>query len=583
MEPLSHIALYILLGAALPFVTSTLSIFSSKTRVETVRGYFLSDRQLSVDNYLKSTIGYSLQVASISLFFYWTFTFGILGPSLVAGMWMVGYWLLAHAIEVGRLDHFLAHSSATIHGFVGAAMTSPKSHTAVFAVLVLSLASVVGLGGTMMAEVDYSTQFFATAVGMNSIGPAVRVLIELTIVALIAVYVLWGGYKASVFTDRFQVPFAYVAFSVFGFGAMILIASNQAGFGGSIVICSMLALFALLLWSRRRLLRREAPGNIWDRTTATLTFGPILLLAFCTLVALHQLEGQWSFAALRSIIFPGNSDFLGFGWWGAAALVFVNGIWQFIDVSSLQRLQSIDFDDSDSVAAKRRLARIVRATGFEAGVGWLLIILTAVMLKSVGLSNDLLLQSLLKNNQSALLVAVFIFTVSVYMHSTVACFISALSYISFYDIVPIMGPRWRLLPQDRQLNLARITTAAVLIIVSACYFSLRILIPDEEIAAVLYGIYAFQIVSLPGVAVALFVPRMPVLPSAVIASVISGMLVALGTAIFPNGWTYLTIAGLDAASWTVIPPFASALVSTVVYVTVAAVVRRQFPLNKLSE
>jgi len=75
----SALLIAILIAATLPLVASILSAFSSRTRVVDTEDYFLFDRSLDIDSFLKTTIGYSLQVASIALFFYWSFNFGLLG------------------------------------------------------------------------------------------------------------------------------------------------------------------------------------------------------------------------------------------------------------------------------------------------------------------------------------------------------------------------------------------------------------------------------------------------------------------------------------------------------------------------
>ena len=358
MDTPTFVLTCVLIAATLPFVASIMSAFSPATRVKDIEGYFLFDRNLDIDSFLKTTVGYSLQVASIALFFYWTVNYGLLGPLVVCGAWSAGYLLMARAVKRGWLDAFLGlippnkspqaealAPTETIHGYIGERMKRSSGSMRKWGVLFVSLASVIGLGGTMMAEIDYSTQFFVRSIGANGGTDILNFWIEVAVLAFTILYVLWGGYKSAVFTDRFQVPVAYVAFSIFGFGLAALARSAHAETGVSLVICTMVFLFVVLWAQRRWLLKSVLPSDIWDRVTTNLTFGPVIVFGLSALAYLGWSDaGAWSLAPLRQILFP-DVSFLGFGLWGTIALIFANGVWQFIDISSLQRLQSLEKND----------------------------------------------------------------------------------------------------------------------------------------------------------------------------------------------------------------------------------------------
>src|SRR3954470_194774 len=97
----------VLIAATLPFVGSILTAFGRASRAEDVDGYFLYDRKLDIDGFIKTTIGYSLQVASIALFFFWTFAYGPFGPAIVCIAWAAGYFVVATAVERGWFNSFL--------------------------------------------------------------------------------------------------------------------------------------------------------------------------------------------------------------------------------------------------------------------------------------------------------------------------------------------------------------------------------------------------------------------------------------------------------------------------------------------
>ena len=443
-----------------------------------------------------------------------------------------------------------------------------------------------------MAEIDYGTQFFVGTLRIENATETLRVAIEGAVLIFTALYVLWGGYKSAVYTDRFQVPVAYVAFSIFGFGAAVLTSQTAATNGAAYLIAVMTILFLVLLWRRYQLLKSTASDDTWDKLTAYLTFVPIILGGVSTIFYLWHSPGTWALTPLGSILFPQFDTLLqfhtllGFGAWGTIALIFANGVWQFIDISSLQRLQSLD--KSEVSSQREHVVKALRVTGIEAGIGWILIALTAALLKTTGLTLDKFgsdgftneafgnLLHTLGGGGIGVLVPLFVFTVVVYMLSTISGFISAISYISFFDIVPsITGVEDERGDFKTTLHSARVTTVVVIAAIFLMYLLLRALMTISgnggAIASVLYAIYAFQISIAPSAIVALFMKSIRVSPPAVVFSVAAGLIVAYLSAIDSQGWMHFASLGLDSASWAVIPPLASAFASTVTYAVVSII------------
>jgi hypothetical protein len=125
--------------------------------------------------------------------------------------WAAGYGLMAELVRAGRLDRFLglrsgdrpSHDSTsdretatrTIHGFIGERISQrpaeserpeKKSLAVRSAILAVSLASVIGIAGTMMTEIDYSSVFFLQAIGMETSDSVVRYFMLSTISGFIS-------------------------------------------------------------------------------------------------------------------------------------------------------------------------------------------------------------------------------------------------------------------------------------------------------------------------------------------------------------------------------------------------------------
>src|ERR1700730_6478284 len=70
MTDLSLVMFGVFLAASVPFVISILISLKPNLSYLTAEDYFLSRRELSVGDFIAATIGYSLQVSSIFLFFF---------------------------------------------------------------------------------------------------------------------------------------------------------------------------------------------------------------------------------------------------------------------------------------------------------------------------------------------------------------------------------------------------------------------------------------------------------------------------------------------------------------------------------
>ena len=581
----TQITTFILIAATIPFVASILSALSPKTRVNDIGDYFLYDNKLDVDSFVKTTVGYSLQVASIFLFFYWTLTYGIAAPVIVCISWGLGYVLISFLLQKGKLDNLLKIGAdddshvKTIHGIIGNNVETKSLSFKNIIVFFAATASIIGIGGTMMTEVDYSTAYIVNAIGSANnitIGILTSSLISLAILLFTAFYVLWGGYRSVVFTDRFQTPVAYGAFALFSLILAIYGFGRSDPSNTAIILSVIIATYSLIGWRRLILIKRfpNDPQLTSNRFSTFLTFSPIVFFGFILLVTNLSKFNFTSLDKLGESLFVPASNFLGFGIWGIVALVFVNALWQLVDISSLQRLQSLEITENNN--QRFEIGKALTNTGIEAGLGWIIICFVAVLLKEVGLSSDFVKDMIMADNKLLVFgVIVFIFTCVVYMLSTISGFISALSYISYYDLVPIISGAYVTGEgEDRKkLALARMTTIAALAIVAALYIALKTMVDGTQIAYVLYAIYAFQIVILPSAFLASTGWSKSLTPYAVFVSIIVGAAVACWTATSTSGWRVFEGLGVNADSWAVMPPFLSGFASIIAYITINYVER----------
>jgi hypothetical protein len=252
------------IAATLPLVISFFVALSPSARVESITGYFLYGRNLDIDGFVKTTIGYSLQVASIYLLLYWTIAHGI-RVVFVPVAWGIGFWLISRAILSKKFESFLTQNDnpPTIHGFIASRMpTSVSIRSRTFCASVLALATIIGLGGSMMSEVDYATKYIIQSLDVQSTSPIVELIFHGTLLGFTVIYVLWGGYRCVVATEKIQVPLAYFGFGVFTAFVAVLAPANPSSrllVQTLLVMCGLIYLTILIF--RRRTLKNSQPGE----------------------------------------------------------------------------------------------------------------------------------------------------------------------------------------------------------------------------------------------------------------------------------------------------------------------------------
>lgn len=179
------------IAAFLPLLLSFGSALRPSVKPGNARHFFLYDGGLDTGKFVTGTVGYSMQVASIYLFLLWFQNYG-LWAFTVPLAWFLGYVLLAILVRLKMLDRFLTFQSdsvVTIHGYVADAFAGRK-----WLAKLLAITSICGLGGTMLAEIDYALTYFvfpALTVEPPKGGFAVAGFVSVLLTA--GSYIMWGA------------------------------------------------------------------------------------------------------------------------------------------------------------------------------------------------------------------------------------------------------------------------------------------------------------------------------------------------------------------------------------------------------
>ena len=583
-----YVAALVPIAALAPFVWSfAVAAGRRELKPRSHSDYFLYERALTPEEFLSTSVGYGLQVAAIFLFIDWTLAYG-LAALFVPAFWYGGYVIMATAVRRGYLDKFLTRPSAsgdegrklpqvaTIHGFVGQMLhsttltiTAPHPRSIATAVKAMALVTILGLAGTLIAEMDYVTQFVIHVVGetftehsdiSTEIG-ITQIIIHIAILGFALSYVLIGGFKAVVATDRHQVPLSYAAFAVVTFGVFILLGENDLSsapiLGGALAIIAGFIFYAIG-WQRLRL-DRMTGGESTFRDFIPLAAGVV----GCVVGLYYILTARGSVNSSFPLLWPGEgSVFAGFGLWGLASLAWANMFWQFIDVSSLQRLQAVsggsDVTSMDQVREKVILG--LNASGRESAGTWVLAIVLALGLGASGVTGSSELVAYFEGMTGAysLLLPIFVLAITTFMVSTIDGFISAISFVSYYDVLGSKAQD----ESDKHLKRARSITVISVVVVYAMYLAARLSLEGQDgaIGLVLYTVYGAQSSVGLVVLIALF-RRQWLNAPAVVLSVVAGAIAA-----------YLSVFAeapppfIPEHSWWVIPPLAALLASGVAYI-----------------
>lgn len=506
--------LYILTLAAtlLPILFYLYVSLRPDSRPRDLDDYFIYGRRVSATDFANTSVGYSLQMAALFLFADWGIRYGF-GAFWVPLFWGAGFLFLY--VLVPRFDRFVS-GNWTLHGYLNDVFRSRALQ------VIAAIATIIGLWGTMMVEIDYATTiyqpFFATETALYPVG--------LFFLAFGFLYIAYGGYKAEVNTERVQVPLAYSAL----LAVILALVFNVylRGHGDVFWVLNLLlfALFMFMILAKVGII----PGKPFADRQLLIPVVGLLLQSFIIVATRFVTPSTVPANPGQPSIFADlPTQFYAQGVLSLISLFLANALWQFVDISSWQRVSSVALAPPADLKRYEPLRRGLWRVMIESPVSWCFGVVFGMALRYSGFlqPNDdpalgvgRFVEALTTGHGALiflgsyawLLYPVFVAAVLAIMLSTVNALLSAITFTAFHDLPPF-GAR-------ASISKARLYAFAVASIGAALYYSLRYVF-GVGIQTALYTFYSSQLALFPAVAVALYRRRINAI--AATASLIAGI------------------------------------------------------------
>jgi len=327
--------------------------------------FFAAGRRLTVRQYATTTVAYGLQMAAIVLFAQWGYYYGY-STFVVPFAWCVGFFLLG--LSAKRLDRFL-QSSRTLHGFLGERHGGSNS-----LVRLAAIATLLGLGGALFAELGYATTLVKHILDRDE---SFRYLLMAFFLATVLLYVLPGGFRAVVDTDSRQLPFAYVGLAVF-LSAVIYATERVGASSTPTTVIGLLAFAAIALLSLIGVFTAASPARSGRMPSLLVPLTCLTILGIAYFLGTREQSGP-STAVHRSPWRPQPMGLL-----TASSLVVANAMWQFVDLSTFQRLTALHLP-RNAQDRTRLLRKAVFWTALESPLSWCIGIAIGIGLGQLGM------------------------------------------------------------------------------------------------------------------------------------------------------------------------------------------------------
>lgn len=520
------------------------------SRPRDLNDYFIYDRRVSAKDFANTSIGYSLQMAALFLFADWGIRYGF-GAFWVPVFWGLGFLFIS--LLVPKFDRFIS-ANWTLHGYLHEVFRSRALQ------VVAATATIIGLWGTMMVEVDYATTiyqpFFATDLGLYLLG--------ILFLCFAFLYITYGGYKAEVNTERVQVPVAYVTLLTVVLSLVLNVYFQGYVEAFWILNGLLFLLFLLMILAKVRI----APKYILSDRQLLIPIIGIGLQIAMLLVARFTAP-----AALSSSSSPFPSMFADLprqvyaqGIISLISLFLANALWQFVDISNWQRLSSVQLAGQNDTTRYDPIRRGIWRVMIESPVSWGFGVVFGMALRysgflkldddpSVGVSRFV---SILATGQSSIhflgphswvLYPVFAAAVIAIMLSTVTALLSAITYTAFHDLPPF-GAR-------TSLTKARAYTIVIAICGAFVYYTMRH-IYGVGIQTALYTFYSSQLALFSTVFASFFKRWVSA------AAALTSILIGIASTFFAA----MIISQLDP-NLALIPPLFTVVISGLLYVMMA--------------
>lgn len=553
------VVMTIILATVLPFAFYVYLGFRRQSQAIDVEDYFVYKRTLNHRDFANTSVGYALQMAAIFLFADWGFRYGF-GGFWVPLFWFMGYLLLYFLIP--KFEPFL-ENTWSLHGYLRSYFKSRSLQ------VVAAAATIVGLWGTMMVEIDYCAAVYQPILG-SSWEQGGTFGLSLFFLAFGLSYVVYGGYKATVNNERVQVPIAYAFFLVVIFLLLVMVRNSGYNITFSILSLTLIALFVLMIVAKLNIVSREPklPEPIlYDLQIIIPILGIIATGIIVFFVPTHPTSAVGErFPELSQNLF---GQVKAQGALAIISLFFANFFWMPVDVSTWQRISSIQV--RAGLSPTERLAPIKKGifrVMLESPVSWGFGVVFGIALKYSGIFTikddpSIAIQKFTEfllasdaDSYIGLIYPIFIVAMIAIMLSTVDELLSAITFTAYEDVVIGDG---KIVSDERAkkaLNIARATTLTICILGSIMYYSFRFIL-KIDIMTILYTFYSSQLALFPAVIGSLY--RKNAVAKAAIISILSGILAAFVSAY------YSKFGGLDLSLFS---PLACLGFSSVSYILI---------------
>ncbi len=446
----------IIIASLFPLLIYMIVGMSKNSKVNNIDEYFIYGQQVSLQDYATTSVGYALQMAAIFLFAYWGILYG-LGAIWVPIFWFLGFFLLYKLLPKFMPFHEKKHAF-TLHQYLTERFSSGPWFQRVAA-----CATILGLWGTMMAEIDYVIQTYVPVVNDG----VIRYMIMAGFLIFGVLYIIINGYKAEVNTERIQVPIAYAGL-IFVLLLTLPKVFQHSGHKPYIIILSMLVFTFLLI-----IIAKMVQGWNWQNPFQDKQILiPIAGILGAIVIHLWVKSDSINFSLGSSQTVLDNpiwTQMHAQGYFGLFSLFIANVFWMPVDISTWQRVASVRGDNSDGVL--RALRRGTLRVMIESPASWLLGVCLGLIINASGLlspgkdpSEGLSAFSLALFNGAAVpylgsvgpwLYLIFIISCISIMLSTVNSIISAIAFTLYRDML--------LYTEENSLLKARLWTVIIII------------------------------------------------------------------------------------------------------------------------
>ena len=469
---------------------------SRRSQAKDEKQYFVAGQAVSVNDYANVSVGYALQMAALFLFAYWGFIYGI-GALWTALFWTLGYALLYYILPKFK-DYRDSAATDTLHSFIRKQFSSARGLQ-----ILAATATIIGLLGTMFAEVDYTVAVYHPALQIKPI------ILQAAFLFFGAGYVIWNGYRAEVNTERIQVPLAYIGLLTILFFAFpqVYIFSGRKPFW--IVTGVTSAVLIVMAVAKSFDITADSRRVRWMDWQLAIPLAGLVILVLESIWIVSGLKPGFSPTVFN---LPLSIQFYAQGIIGLLSLLVANLLWMPVDISTWQRIGSVGGDDAAVLRSLRRgtfrvMLESPASWCLGAVLGWIInaggyvpqnysdpysvVAAFADRIFGGGLSS-------LWGTWQNVLYPVFVVSCVAVMLSTVTSILSAVSFTADRDLLP-----------DNADNVmrVRVLSAGILLLGIVVYEGLRSIF-KANLATLLYGAYSAQLCLFLVIMLALYKKRL---------------------------------------------------------------------------